>query len=72
MRKVMIVVGHSQRATFCAALSDAYKKGADAAGHEVQVFTLSQMTFDPILHQGYRQVQTLEPDLLAAFQQRCV
>ena len=67
MRKIMIVIGHSQRETFCAALGDAYKKGADAAGHEAQLFTLSQMTFDPILHEGYRREQPLEPDLQAAY-----
>ena len=66
MRKIMIVVGHSERATFCTALGNAYKKGADAAGHEVQLFILSQMTFDPILHEGDRREQPLEPDLLAA------
>jgi NAD(P)H dehydrogenase (quinone) len=67
MRKIMIVVGHSQRATFCAALGNAYKKGADAAGHEAQLFILSQMHFDPILHEGYRREQPLEPDLQAAY-----
>ena len=66
MRKIMIVVGHSERATFCAALGNAYKKGANAAGHEAQLFILSQMTFDPILRAGDRREQPLEPDLLAA------
>jgi NAD(P)H dehydrogenase (quinone) len=67
MRKVMIVVGHSQRETFCDALGSAYKQGADTAGHEAQMFTLSQMTFDPILREGYRREQPLEPDLQAAY-----
>jgi putative NADPH-quinone reductase len=67
MRKIMIVVGHSQRETFCDALGNAYKQGADAAGHEAQMFTLSQMTFDPILREGYRREQPLEPDLQAAY-----
>lgn len=66
MSKIMIVVGHSQRTSFCEGLGHAYKKGAEAAGHEVELFVLSEMTFDPILRQGYREEQPLEPDLRAA------
>ena len=61
MQKIMIVVGHSQRTTFCEALGNAYKKGAEGAGHQAKLFVLSQMTFDPILRLGYRQEQPLEP-----------
>ena len=68
MRKIMIVVGHSQQTSFCAALGEAYKKGAEGAGHKAQLFILSQMTFDPILREGYRREQALEPDLRAAYE----
>jgi len=68
MRKIMIVVGHSQQASFCTALGNAYNKGAEGAGHEAQLFNLSQMTFDPILHEGFRREQPLEPDLRAAYE----
>ena len=68
MQNVMIVVGHSQRTTFCEALGKAYRKGAEAAGHKAQLFVLSEMTFDPILRGGYRQEQPLEPDLRAAYE----
>lgn len=67
MRKIMIVVGHPQNNTFCEALGKAYKTGAEAAGHEVKLFTLADMRFDPILHEGYHQTQALEPDLQAAY-----
>jgi NAD(P)H dehydrogenase (quinone) len=63
MSKIMIVVGHSQRTTFCEALGRAYQDGAESAGHSVRTFVLSQMQFDPILREGYRQTQPLEPDL---------
>lgn len=66
MATVTIVVGHSQRGTFCEALGDAYKRGAQRAGHVAELFVLSKMQFDPILHEGYRRGQTLEPDLAAA------
>lgn len=68
MRKIMIVVGHAQRTTFCEALGKAYKKGAESTGHEARLFFLSEMTFDPILHEGYRREQPLEPDLRTAYE----
>ncbi len=67
MAKIAIVVGHAQRDTFCEALGEAYKSGAEQAGHAARLFVLSRMKFDPILHAGYRKVQKLEPDLRAAY-----
>ncbi len=67
MRKIMIVVGHPQTNTFCQALGEAYRRGAEGAGHEVKLFTLSAMRFDPILSAGFRKEQPLEPDLQAAY-----
>jgi putative NADPH-quinone reductase len=67
MRQIMIVVGHPQRQTFCEALGNAYRAGAEAAGHSVKLFTLADMKFDPILREGYRREQPLEPDLRAAY-----
>ncbi|AMN38517.1 NAD(P)H-dependent oxidoreductase [Rhodoplanes sp. Z2-YC6860] len=67
MRKIMIVVGHPQTNTFCRALGEAYRRGATAAGHTATLFALSEMKFDPILREGYRKEQMLEPDLQAAY-----
>ena len=67
MRKIMIVVGHPQHNTFCEALGKTYRDAAQAAGHEVSLFVLADMTFDPILHDGNRKTQQLEPDLQAAY-----
>ena len=68
MSKIMIVVGHPQHTTFCEALGRAYKQGATAAGHDAKLFILSEMSFDPILHDGNRKAQPLEPDLRAAYE----
>jgi NAD(P)H dehydrogenase (quinone) len=68
MRKIMIVIGHPQTNTFCRALGDAYRRGAEGAGHDVTLFALSEMSFDPILHEGYRKEQPLEADLRTAYE----
>jgi NAD(P)H dehydrogenase (quinone) len=68
MARIAIVVGHARRDTFCEALANAYRHGAESAGHSAQVFVLSKMTFDPILHEGFEGVQALEPDLRDAQQ----
>jgi NAD(P)H dehydrogenase (quinone) len=67
MADIAIIVGHPQRTTFCEALAEAYRRGAEAAGHKVQVFKLADMHFDPILREGYRKEQPLEPDLKSAY-----
>jgi putative NADPH-quinone reductase len=68
MSKIMVVVGHPQSVTLCAALGRAYEEGAKAAGHDVTKFELSELQFDPILREGYRKVQPLEPDLKSAYE----
>jgi putative NADPH-quinone reductase len=63
----MIVVGHSQHTSYCEALGRAYRDGAEDAGHVARLFVLSQVQFDPILREGYRREQQLEPDLSDAY-----
>ena len=65
--RILIVVGHPQANTFCEALARAYQKGAEAAGHQVTFIALSALAFDPILHNGDRAVQPLEPELATAY-----
>jgi NAD(P)H dehydrogenase (quinone) len=67
MAVVTIIVGHPQRVTFCEALAAAYSRGAESAGHKVHLFKLSEIAFDPILREGYRQEQPFEPDLKSAY-----
>ena len=61
-----MIVGHPDPRSFCAALAGAYAEGARAAGAEVRLINLGELSFDPVLHQGYHENQPLEPDLLAA------
>jgi NAD(P)H dehydrogenase (quinone) len=67
MATIAIIVGHPQRTTFCEALAEAYRRGAESAGHTVRLFKLAEMQFDPILREGYRKEQPLEPDLKSAY-----
>ena len=65
-KRILVILGHPSNHSFCAAVAGAYLDTARAAGHEVRELRLGQLDFDPILREGYRQVQPLEADLLAA------
>ena len=65
-QRILILLGHPDANSLCAALASAYAEGASAAGAEVRWLRLGEMDFDPLLHAGYRDAQPLEPDLVAA------
>ena len=63
-KKVLVVLGHPDSESFCAALARSYAEGAMASGAEVTSIDISGLKFDPVLHKGYRVIQELEPDLV--------
>jgi len=63
-KKIFILLGHSDTETFSGILVDAYERGAKSGGHEVRRMNLGEISFDPILHKGYKVIQELEPDLV--------
>jgi NAD(P)H dehydrogenase (quinone) len=65
MKRIFILLGHTDKETFCGMAADRYEMYAQAAGHEVRRQNIGEMQFDPILHHGYKAIQSLEPDLLA-------
>jgi putative NADPH-quinone reductase len=65
MKRIVIVVGHPRRESFCGALAERYREAAQAAGAEVRVRMLADMPFDPVLHAGFAAPQALEADLTA-------
>lgn len=64
-KKIFILVGHPNKASLSGHIADTYEIAAKASGHEVRRMNLGELAFDPILHMGYKERQTLEPDLLA-------
>ncbi len=64
-KKIFILFGHPDNTeTLSGSFADAYMRGAKVAGHEVRRTNLGDLSFDPVLHKGYKEIQTLEPDLL--------
>lgn len=63
-KKIFILLGHPDASGMCGSAADAYETAARDAGHEVRRQDIGRMAFDPVLHQGYRARQDLEPDLV--------
>ncbi len=66
MKNILIILGHPRKDSLCGALATGYADAAKAAGADVRTLVLADLHFDPVLHNGYAQIQPLEPDLLAA------
>ena len=67
MRNIMIVVGHPPDQHVRQALGGCLQGSRRRRGPPGTGFPLATLTFDPILRNGYRMVQPLEPDLQKAY-----
>ncbi|WP_237885425.1 NAD(P)H-dependent oxidoreductase [Pseudomonas sp. PGPR40] len=65
-KRILVILGHPSSNSFCGALAERYAQSALRAGHEVRQLFLGKMNFDPVLREGYQQVQPLEADLRRA------
>ena len=64
--KVLIVVGHPRKASFCGALARAYRKGAAHARVELRELWLADLRFDRDVHSYDPEVQPVEKDVRRA------
>jgi NAD(P)H dehydrogenase (quinone) len=64
-KRILIIQGHPRRGSYCSALAEAYKKGAEESGAEAREIVVRDLKFNPIFD-GDRQASDLEPDLLEA------
>ncbi|MGH6916511.1 MAG: NAD(P)H-dependent oxidoreductase, partial [Geminicoccaceae bacterium] len=64
--KVLIVVGHPRKASFCGALARAYRKGAARAGAVLRELWLADLRFDRDVRSFDPEVQPVEKDVRRA------
>ncbi|MBC7625533.1 MAG: NAD(P)H-dependent oxidoreductase [Aeromicrobium sp.] len=64
--RCLLILAHPRRDSLCGSLFDAYAAGAREAGVECRELILSEMQFDPDVHEPSPEQQTLEPDLIRA------
>jgi putative NADPH-quinone reductase len=62
-QKILVILGHPNKESFCGALAESYIQGTKSVGVEVKKLYLADLNFDPCLRNGYKVHQDLEPDL---------
>lgn len=61
---ILLLNGNTETHSFSKSICAAYIEGAKQTGQTIEVLTIGDMQFDPILREGYHTQQTLEPDLV--------
>lgn len=66
MKKILMVQGHPRSDSLCGSIAREYAAAASQVGAQVDLLDLPKLKFDPILREGYKSEQALEPDLVKA------
>lgn len=64
-KRIFVLLGNPDKESFSGSVASTYVEAAERAGHEVKRMNINDLRFDPILHKGYKEIQALEPDLIA-------
>ena len=64
--KIYILLAHPDKDSLNGAFADAYEERAREMGHDIRRQNIGDLSFDPVLWKGYKQIQELEPDLKLA------
>lgn len=67
-RNILLILGHPSEKSFCNALLDSYRSGAESTGAICRTIYVSKLDFDMSLRDGYKtgEAMQLEDDLLTA------
>lgn len=69
MKRILIINGHPDKASYNYALAAAYRAGAEKSQADIRQINIADLDFNPSLQQGYRQRTELEPDLRQALEE---
>lgn len=62
-KRIFVLLGHPGDKSLTCFFGRQYIEGAKSSDHEVRVEHIGSLDFDPVLWEGYSEVQKLEPDL---------
>lgn len=63
MSKIFLLLGHPDTTSYNGFIANSLEIALKKAGHEVRRQNIGDLKFDPILHHGYKRIQTTEPDI---------
>jgi NAD(P)H dehydrogenase (quinone) len=66
MKKIVLILGHPSKKSFCASLAEKYCAGARYSGSEIKQIHVRDLDFAPFLDDGYSENQIIEPDIIKA------
>lgn len=63
MKKILIILGHPRKKSYCLSLAESYISGAKSSGSKVKFIEVNKLKFDSNFKEEYKGKQKLEEDL---------